>query len=399
MNKVYKVAIVGGGASGLMSAVELLRGQNCIKGEDIVLLERLDRVGKKLIATGNGQGNLSNAKIEENFYHGDKDFIRDFINAEKEIDIENYLKDIGIPLVTDKEGRKYPISKQASAVLDVIRAYLLSGGVEIKTSFKVENIVKEKGLFKISSNGDKVFAKKVILACGGKAQKQFGTDGSSYILAQNFGHELTKTYPALVQLKTETEKIRGLKGLKEYAKVYAFDGDELLSSAEGDILFTEFGVSGNAIFKLSTYLVCAKNPSVKIEFLPSYSLLDVQELLRYRQNLPHIKNVGVLCGILNKKVGEAVIKTSSSNSCEDLAYALKNFRLLVRGSLGFDLAQVTKGGIKTNYIDSKTMQSKLVEGLFITGEMLDVDGDCGGYNLTFAFVSGIISAKFIKNSL
>ena len=399
MEKTFSVAIIGGGASGLLCAVELLRGKNAINGKDIVILERTDRVGKKLIATGNGQGNLSNANFDKEYYHGNKEFIEQFIKTAREIDIERYFSQLGIPFYTDEKGRKYPLSRQASAVLDIFREILSQNGVNVITDFYASDVKKTKNGFEVQSLTQKILAKKVVVACGGSAGKQFGTDGTSYHLLEKFGHKCTPLYPSLVQIKTELEKIRGLKGLKEYARVYALDGEKELKSQTGDILFTEYGVSGNTVFTVSGYLATAKNPVIRIEFLPDFTLEETEKLLEERSKSINLESLNVLCGIVNKKIGERLVKNINSTKPKDMAKLLKDFRLKVSGNLGFNYAQVTKGGIKTDQIDEKTYQSKLVDGLYLTGEVLDVDGDCGGYNLTFAFCSGILSAKSIKDSL
>lgn len=399
MEKTFSVAVIGGGASGLLCAVELLRGKNALNGSEIVILEKLDRVGKKLIATGNGAGNLSNADIREEFYHGDADFIKNFTSLTEQLNVEQYFLDLGIPFFTDEKGKKYPLSRQASSVLDIIREILSKSGVKIYNGFCVDKIFEKNKKFVLEGANGRITASKVVIACGGAAGKQFGTDGSSYKLAEAFGHKKTELYPSLVQVKTELDKIRGLKGIKEYARVYALDGERVLKSQKGDILFTEYGLSGNTVFSVSGYLATAKKPMIKIEFLPEYSFNKTVEILRNRANKIDLKECGVLCGIVNKKVGEKIVKLSGSDNPEKLAFALKNFTLSVTGSLGFNYAQVTKGGIITKDVDGKTFQSKLKSGLYLTGEILNVDGDCGGYNLTFAFISAIFAAKSIKESL
>ena len=399
MKNDYKALIVGGGASGLMCAIELLRAKNYLLGSQILILEKNDRVGKKLIATGNGQGNLTNANLNEQFFHGDKAFIKEFIQLEKDINIQKYLTEIGIPLVTAEDGKIFPISKQANAVLDILRAYLTSKGCSIVTDSKVEKVVYDKNQFKVFSTTGTYLAKKLVLAFGGSAGKQFGTDGTSYSLATDFGHKLTKLYPSLVQLKTDLSCIRGLKGLKERAKVVAMDNGTVLKECVGDLLFTEYGVSGNSIFSLSSYLTNCKNPSVKIEFLPQFTEKQLETLLTERQALDYIDKQDMLVGIVNKKIGQAILKTCKDTAPKTIARALKNFTLTVTGNLGFNNAQVTKGGIVTDQINPRSMQSKLVKNLYVIGEALNVDGDCGGYNLTFAFVSAIACAKNIKSSI
>ncbi len=400
MQKVFKTAIVGGGAGGLLSAVELTSGKGAIKGEDVIVFERNDRVGKKLIATGNGQGNLSNSVISEKNYYGDKGFIKTFLSSLNGLTVKDYFFNIGIPVTTDSNGKQYPISKQASAVLDILLSRLIQSNVQIETKTKIISIVKEKEAFKITTDARKVFyASKVIMAVGGKSQRQFGTDGASYSLLEKFGHKLTKLYPSLVQLKTDLAPIKGLKGVKEKVRISAFDGVKLLKSVHGDLLFTQFGISGDSVFNLSAVLVDKKNPYVIIEFMPELNSDEIIYLLKMRADSKFFKSENILDGLVNKRLAKQILIEAKSNAIEDIVYTLQNFKLKVTGSLGFDYSQVTKGGIITDDVNPITMQSKLCKGLYIVGEALNVDGDCGGYNLNFAFLSAIQSAKDIKNSL
>ncbi len=398
MQKLYKVAIVGGGSAGLMTAIELLSDSGILKGEDVIILERNDRVGKKLIATGNGQGNLTNADLSAQFYHGDKGFVRAFLEQATSIDLIKYLTKLGVYLTTGKDGKIYPLSKQASAVLDLFRAYLSDKGVIEKTSWYTDKIKHDGDNFVIYNGEDKVLAKNVVLAFGGKSAKQFGTDGSSYKLAECFGHKTTALYPTLVQLKTDLKDIKGLKGLKENARVTALDGEIELKSSTGEILFTEYGVSGNAVFQVSTELTGVKNPKLRVEFLPDLSRNDIIDMLVTREKAGYIANENYLTGIVNKRIGQAIIKRAGKVTPSSITSALKDFTLEVTGNLGFNYSQATRGGIATDKINPYTMESKLKKNLYIVGEALDVDGDCGGYNLTFAFVSGIISARAIKST-
>ncbi len=399
MKNTFKVIIVGGGASGLFCALELLRSKNCILGEDILILEKNDRVGKKMVATGNGQGNLSNAFISEQNYHGDKTFIKAFLSNLEDVNLKEYLQDLGIYLTTEKDGKQYPLSKQANAFLDVIRGYLAQKDVNINVGEKVNLVEKVGEGYLVNTAKGKYRSRNVVLAFGGKAGSQYGTDGSSYQLAQKFGHKLTTLYPSLVQLKTNLESIKGLRGLKERVKITAYDNGIELKESVGEVLFTEYGISGNAVFSISGYLTSAKKPSVKIEFLPDFTKEQVKEILAKREYLNHIDREDKLIGLINKKIGQAIMRKCKTDSIDEIANAIKNFTLIITGNLGFSYAQVTKGGIATDQIDSKTMESKLESGLYVVGEALDVDGDCGGYNLTFAFASGIFSAKSIKENL
>ncbi len=398
LHKIYQTVIIGGGASGLMCAVELLGGNDAFSGSDVLVLERNDRVGKKLIATGNGQGNLMNENFSAEFYHGESSFISSFIKLAKKIDLESYLFSLGIPLCTLKDGKKYPLSRQASAVLDVLRANLSYKGCIIKTDTFVFDISKKGKLYYVKTDSEEYVAKSVVLATGGMSAKQFGTDGKSYALAEKLGHKKTELYPSLVQLKTETDKIRGLKGLKEIALVRAFVDGKEKKSCLGDLLFTEYGVSGNTIFQVSSCFNGKGKESLKIEFLPDLSIEQVKQILVEKKKKNYIKDTEILDGILVKRIAQSVLKTAKSNKVEDIAYAIKNFSLKVTGNLGFNYSQVTKGGIKTDDINPLTMESKLKENFYIVGEALDIDGDCGGYNVTFAFISGILAGLNIKTN-
>ena len=399
MQKTYKTAIIGGGSAGLMCAVELLSGADALSGEEVIIIERNDRVGKKLIATGNGQGNLMNGDFNESFYYGDKGFISAFVDCADKLDLYAYLNKLGIPLSSKKAGKVFPLSKQASAVLDIIRAFLSFKNCTVETGKRVTKVEKNDDVFTIFCGHEQILAQNVVMATGGSAGKQFGTDGTAYKLMTDFGHKLTALYPSLVQLKTDTTCIKGLKGLKETARVTAFDGARPLRSVSGDLLFTDFGVSGNTIFQLSACIAGKKDAYLIVEFLPELSYSETEKLLLKRVKMKHLKKEDLLCGILNKRIGQAVLKYAKSDSVEDIAYAIKNFKLKVTGSLDFSYAQVTRGGIKTADVDAETYRSKLCKGMYIVGEALDVDGECGGYNLTFAFVSGITSAKAIKKEL
>lgn len=397
MNRIFKAAIIGGGSAGLLCAAELLSGENRLKGEDVVILERSDRVGKKLIATGNGQGNLTNAFISAENYSGDPAFIRAFIEQLKFVDLTEYLKNLGIITETDESGRIYPVSRQANSVLDILRAYLSGTNCTVITGFKANKITETNGVFTVSAeNGEKIKAENVVLAAGGKAAKQFGTDGQGYSLATAFGHKLTPLFPSLVQLKTEKAPIKGLKGIKSNATVALFDGNAFIKQASGDLLFTDYGVSGNTVFKISDKTVTLKNPVIKIDFLPQFTEKELLEILTKRTRDGFMSKTDILNGLVHKKLGETIVKLSGGE-LERTIKTVKSFAIKVTGTLGFDYAQTTKGGIDTADIDRNGYESKLQKGLYITGEMLDVDGECGGYNLTFAFISGIVAARSIKN--
>ncbi len=407
MSKTYKVAIVGGGAAGLLCAARLVCDDSPLCGKDVLLLEKCDRVGKKLIATGNGRGNLFNVDFGAEFYHGESAFVNSFVKNFKAANPRGFLEKLGIPF-SEEDGKIYPASFQANSVLDVLRSFLEYKGVRTETSAEVKSVVREGASFGLKTAESEYFAQKLVLAFGGAAAKQFGTDGKSFALAKMLGHTVTKLYPSLVQLKTELTYIKGLKGLKENVRLEAVSEGKLLGKAEGELLFTEYGVSGNAIFKISSAVTDKENVTLRIEFAPRFSAEQIYGLLEYRSNLRYINYNDLLTGIVNKRIGAAIIKRAGAEelfsnkntrsvALKKITETLKSFKLKVTGNLGFDYAQVTKGGVNTDEIDSKTYESKKTEGAYIVGEALDADGDCGGYNLSFAFATGMTAADDIIN--
>ena len=391
MRNFFKVAVIGGGASGLAFATELV--MSGVKGDDILVLERNDRVGKKLLVTGNGQGNLSNENLSAGFYHGDVATISSFIEGLKSFDIKEFFYSLGVPLKADGEGRIYPLSKQAGAVVDAFRYFLAKNSVNVITGARVVSLDKRKGVFTVVTEKGEFTAEKAVLSFGGAAGKQFGTDGGSYSLAEVFGHSVTPLYPSLVQLKTETQKIKGLKGLKQDVRITALDGRREIKTETGELLFTDYGVSGSAVFRISGYLADLSDPAIRIEFLPDFTKEEIERMINDKLRLVFIEKKEILSGLINKMIGVAIIKTVKEFSASAIAEAIKNFTLRVTGNTGFTNAQVTKGGIRGREIDPETFESRLTDGLYIVGEALDVDGDCGGYNLTFAFYSGYAAAK------
>ncbi len=375
MRSFFKIMIIGGGASGLFAAAMLA---DKIKGKNIVVLEKNERVGKKLSQTGNGQGNLTNSDLSLKYFHSNEsDFPKYALDKYGLPQIEDFYKKIGVFLCGN--GKRYPVSKQANAVTDALRFYLEKQGVTILTETKVTGLEKKKDVFIAETDNGTFKSDFAILAFGGKAGKPYGTDGSAYFLAENFGHTLTALYPSLVQLKTQTFK--GLKGIKVEANITAV-GEETKTSF-GDLLFTEYGVSGNAVFAVSGTV--AKGGRLEVEFLPEFTFEEVKNMLSVRKSLGY-GGEELTLGLLHKMLGK-VIYESSNRTIEDYAAKIKKFPITVTGTLDFNFAQVTKGGIRVCEVDSKTMQSKFESGMYIVGEALDVDGDCGGYNLHWAYAS------------
>lgn len=377
----YDVAVIGGGASGLACAVCLAESK--LK---IALIDAGERLGKKLAATGNGQGNISNLDLSHGHYYGGNVAL-----AEKIACINPYegAKLFDCLFAPDEKGRIYPTGKQASALCDGLISKLKAKSVDIIYS-KVINLEKD---FKLTlESGQVITSDYVVLCIGGKAQKQFKTDGSAYTLATNLGHRLTKLYPSLVQLKTDTKYIKILKGIRSDCNVTAIVGGNPVKTVRGDVIFTDYGISGNAVFSISPHVTDKPEAVISLEFLPDISTEVIKNNLEMRKNSGQpIEEL--LSGTLHNQLGRAIIKRAGSD-INKITQMLKNFTLEVSGTLGFDYAQVTKGGIDMRDITDE-LESKLVKNLFFAGEVLDVDGDCGGYNLQWAFASGKAVAQNI----
>ena len=391
------IAIVGGGASGLIAALSLAeRGLQ----DRIAVFERLDRVGKKLIATGNGQGNLYNAEDGAEHYRNGA-FARAALARYGAESCAAFYRSLGILPVVRQDGRAYPAGLQASAVLDLMRAKLAWHGVRVETGKRVEKLEKRGKGFLLSFGQEKVYAERVLLAAGGRAAPQFGTDGTAYALAEGLGHTVTKTFPSLVQLTTEREPIRGLKGVKAEGIASVVRGGREAKQARGEILFTDYGVSGDAIFRLSAFLtdkLGGEDVSLSLEFLPGVEEERLCSVLSRKLSAQSgVPQGELLCGILNNQLGRAVMKRCKTGTAAEIARRVKEFTLSVTGSLGFDYAQVTKGGIPLSETD-ENFQSKLAKGLYFAGEILDVDGECGGYNLQWAYSSARVVAAALNSS-
>lgn len=393
-----EIAVIGGGASGIFAAISAARNGACV-----TIYERCDRIGRKILATGNGRCNYTNVNAGLENYHGkNPEFINDIINSFWVMETNSFFKELGMLTKIEENGKAFPYSLQASAVLDVLRYEIDKLSVNVVTEFEVERIIKENGKFLLKSyNGLNAFADKVILSTGGKASPSLGSNGSGYQLAQSFGHKLSKLYPSLVQIKTETELIRSLKGIKLDANVLLQVGNKR-SIYFGEVLFTDYGLSGPAIFNVSRLCAEDEDASITLDILPEIDNEELYEILKSRRT--EYRNLETFfVGMINKKVGMVIMKyanvlpfsrtsdTISNEEIKRLCNALKNFRLKVTGTMSWNNAQVTAGGILTEDVNSSTMESKLCEGLYLTGEILDIDGDCGGYNLQWAWSSGYIA--------
>ena len=404
--KEYAAIIVGGGASGMFCALRL--AESGVK--DVLLLERNDRLGRKLSAAGNGQGNVTNTAMSaEHYFSGDAGRVASVLARFGAEDLIGALSALGGIFLPDAVGRVYPASRQAASVTDLLR-FALEGRVEVRTGVRVLSARRDGALFSVRAEGGKEFrGRALVLACGGKAAPHFGTDGSGYGLARAFGHTVTPLRPSLVQLKTEQTYIRGLKGVRADCAVRLLPGAAAAKGMpaskgdvclRGDLLFTDYGVSGDVIFRLSAF--CREGDVLSVDFLPDCAPSAVAAAIRGKaERYPQMRGEDLLRGIVNSAVGKCLAKYSANapfsqdrGLADRLAACVKDFRLPVVGSLGFDYAQVTKGGVPLGEVDDDLM-SRRAEGLYLLGELLDVDGECGGYNLQWAFSCGAVAASAV----
>lgn len=369
------IAIIGGGAAGLFAAVTLLKA-----GQQVTVYERNDRLGRKLSQTGNGQGNVTNANMGACYYFSDMpERVQTVLSRFTERDLIAFLEEMGGLFLPDARGRVYPAGRQASAVTDLFRREVASLGGKVKLNEFVREISFRKKFLLTASAREEYDC--VLLAAGGMAQKNFGTDGNGYALARTFGHSVIAPSPALVPVKCEGTK--GLRGLRVDGELTLTRGGKEIVRVRGDVLFTDFGISGDAAFYLSSFV--REGDCLVLDFLPDVPKERLCSAVKGGED-------GLLC-IVNNAVARAVYKRAGGER-NTLVSLLKSYPMPVFGTLGFDRAQVTKGGIPLTEV-SDNMESKLRSGLYFAGEILNVDGVCGGYNLQWAFSSAHAAAEGI----
>lgn len=402
-----KVIIIGGGAAGIIAAISAKDS-----GHDVSILERNDRVGKKILMTGNGRCNITNNNVNETRYHSDnKNFFAFALNTFSKDDTINFFNMLGLPLETLDGGKMYPMSLQASSVLDILRLALEDRGIPIYTDSKVIKIKKEKNLFKLICSNDNIYeCDKVILASGGKSAPKSGSDGLGLSIASELGHSIINTFPALVQLKLNHKSLKALSGIRFDANTKILVDNKVKRTEFGEILFTDYGISGPPILQLSRIAslntASKKKVNLEIDILPNIKDCDVIEFFENHFGAFSYRSIfDSLIGIIHKKIIPVILKEAGildiHKPCYELDWNEKNnlFKLLkqwnfeVIGTNSFDNSQVTAGGVNTKEINEKTFESKLVPGLYFCGEILDVDGDCGGFNLQWAWSSGYIAGQ------
>ena len=390
------IGIIGAGASGMAAAIAAAQNPTA----EVIVLERQARVGRKLSATGNGRCNLTNLHAESRGYHGEEpEFVRP---ALKRFSVQNTVEwflSLGLFVVHEDWGRVYPFSDQANSVVDVLRYALERPNIQLITGFEVQKVKRTGAGFLVESAEETVFCDKLIIACGGLAGTKLGGSMSGYKLLRSLGHKCTKLRPSLVQLKSSWPLCASLKGVRAACSVEIFHEGVPHSRSDGELQFTEYGLSGPVIFEVSRDACQGGGEWVaRLDLLPCHDETWLKEqLLRRRQT--HWKAEDLLTGILHNRLGRVIVQSVGisgyvpisqleEDEIESVCRAVKGLEISLTEPMGMDAAQVTAGGIMTDEFDPETMESRLVPGLYACGEVLDIDGDCGGYNLQWAWSSG-----------
>ncbi len=398
-----KIVILGGGASGLMAALWAAQLPN----HHVTILERQSRVGRKLLATGNGRCNLTNLAAAPEYYHGqDASFVRP---ALARFGVERtlaFFRELGLLTVAEPSGRVYPLSDQANSVVDVLRFAAQQRGVQTVFGFDAQSVRKKaRGYQLTAADGTGFFADRLIVACGGCAGKALGATTDGYTLLSQLGHTRTALHPGLTQIRTDPACIRGLKGVRADCLLRLRADGRTVAQEAGELQFTETGLSGPVAFSLSREAALrAPNAQLVLDFLKDYSPDAVRALLRARcAAFSALDAEELLAGMLHPRLGKRLCQTLlpaqtplaalTPAQLDMVADSLKAFSVPVTGVSGFESAQVTVGGIRTAEFRADTLESRLAPGVFACGEVLDIDGACGGFNLQWAWSSGYVAGQ------
>lgn len=383
------IVVIGGGASGLMAGITAARA-----GAKVTILEQNSKIGKKILSTGNGRCNITNLDQNSAYYRSNMpDFSKSVLQTLSVDDTLAFFQSIGI-FTKDKNGYVYPRSYQAASVVEALTMEVRHLKIKCKTQEKVVRIEKTENGFTVFTETWHYDCDRVIVACGSKASVVEGSDGSGYILAKALGHSLVKPLPALTGLRGMENWFSKWAGVRCEATVSLFTDDECVISDTGEVQLTDYGISGIPIFQISRYVSRAlemnRRVSVRLDFVPDMSREELHRhfnnVLQYDEN-KKIKNL--LIGFLPQKLADVVAERV--NSVEEAIHIIKEFDVRIKETMDFSHAQVCTGGVDCTELDSATMESRVVPGVYICGELVDVDGACGGYNLQWAWSSGYLA--------
>ncbi len=392
------IGIIGGGASGMAAALAAAQNEDV----QVHIFERQARLGKKLSATGNGRCNLTNLKSAP-YFGTDKDFAAYALSAFDPQKTLLWFESLGLYTVTEESGKVYPYSDQANSVVDVLRLALNKDNITVHTGCEIEKATKTEDGFTLKTAEESFFCHKLIVACGGIAGTKLGGTMSGYRLLASFGHKSTRLRPSLVQLTSDYPALPSLKGVRANANVKIYREDTLFAQSTGELQFTETGLSGPVIFEISRDVCEGRGEwEAKLDLLPELTENKLFSMLCARKNTA-LTTEDLLTGILHNRLGRVVTKAAGIGLCpiaglseeelQNVCQLSKHFVLTLTGTQGMDSAQVTAGGVYTKDFDPETMESRLVPGLYACGELLDIDGPCGGYNLQWAWSSGHLAGE------
>ncbi len=403
------VIIIGAGASGLVTAIVAAR-----RGKKVLVLEKNNKVGKKLLATGNGKCNITNQKPYLNrFYSQNSSFIEQSLDTYNYQTIKQFFKSIGLELIEAKEGKVFPMSLQASSVVELLLCECEQLGIKILCDKEVKTILKQNNGYEVKHNSGKVTASKLVIATGHLSAPQLGGVDDGLNFAKRLGHTFIKPFPSLVQLTSSHKEsyLKQMAGVKVEGRVI-IETQKGIIEKQGDVLFTNYGISGLAILDISRFvmeeLLQKKSIMLIIDLIPKMSHGQLLALMKKSLVKKSSKPLKVwMQGFINKKLIRPILEplklqnetvgsiTSNIKELEKIVDGIKAFKFTVNGSKGYKGAEVATGGINTKEINPKTMESKLHKGVYFTGEVLDVDGDRGGFNLHFAWVCGLRAGESI----
>jgi len=401
--KKCDIIIIGGGAAGMMAGISASR-----KGGSVLIVEKNLKLGRKVLVTGNGRCNVTNRYADKSHYYGaSPDFVEKVLSYFDQRQVMKFFENLGVLLKEEDNGRIFPRTNQAKTIVNALTEELEAKKVRIILGNPVRHLIKEKNLFQVKlQNSEEFIAAKIILTTGGKASEQCGTTGDGYAWAANFGHRITALYPALVPLETDERWPKAVQGLKLEAKISVTIGERVLAEKSGDVLFTHYGLSGLAVLALAgkaAPFLTEHKVKVHLDLFPEETHKNLDRKIAKIFDLNGKKSVkNSLAGAApsnfipiflsnlrinpDKKAAEI-----SKKERLKISAGFKNIVLAVSRARPFKEAQVTAGGVDANEIDPATMESKIVPGLYLAGEILDVDADSGGYNLQWAWSSGYLA--------
>ncbi len=409
MKKQTDVAIVGGGAAGLAAAIFLKRECPALS---VTVLEKASRVGRKLLSTGNGTCNISNIHAAPAFYHGgDVSFVKPALEMFSPTAAMAFFATIGVVCRPREDGRVYPLCEQAAAVLSQLRAECAACGVEEVTDAAVSAIRPQKRGFMLETVGGTLSADQVLVTAGGAASPSLGGTTDGYALLAALGHEKTPLFPAVTQIVADSEFLRAVKGLRADVHLSLCLNGRTVAENRDELLFCDYGLSGPAAFAISRAVGDWERKkqgdmTAVVDLLPDWTEKAVHEEILRRRALKGRTMEEFLTGLLNKRIGQTVVRAAgipltqaagelSEAQAQAIARVIKGWTFTVSGTKGLSAAQVTAGGTATAGFDPHTMCSRRVKGLYAAGEVLDIDGDCGGFNLQWAWSSAYVAAMGI----